>query len=178
MYRNIKKISFNYQRCSKFLSFSVKEKNKLLVKGFFGDVYFLIPKNYFIYVNADSGLLYIYFNSTILEKSFSKLKYIFNSIIFLSYGVLFYHMVNVSIKGIGYRFVLDNDNTIKIYSGNSLPKILNIKDNLRILDNKNSNNYSLLCCDYNYLNFFVKKLYNISPPNKYKEMGVFFEKKL
>lgn len=177
MSHNIKKIVFNYKKYNKFLSFLVKKKNILLIKGFFGEVSFLIPKNFFIYIDSNSGSLYIYFNYLNLGEKISKLKYIFNSIIFLSYGVLFYHMVNVSIKGIGYRFILNN-NCIEVYSGNSLPTILNVGDNLKILDNNNSNNFSLVCCDYTYLNFFVKSLYNISPPNKYKETGVFLEKKL
>lgn len=177
MYRNIKKVVFNYRNYNKFLFFCIKNKNKLLIKGFFGKVYFSIPKNFFIYVNSDLGLLHIYFNYFNLDKIFFKLKYIFNFIIYSSYGVLFYHMVNINIKGIGYRFVLNKDN-IEVYSGNCLPIILNIKNNLIILDNNNSNNFSLLCCDYIFLNYFIKKLYNISPPNKYKKIGIFFEKKL
>ena len=176
MLRNVKKIVFNYQKYDKFLFLKIKEK-RLVIKGFFGESSFLIPQNCFVIINDELSTLSIYFYYSNLESFNYKLKYIYNSIIYLSYGVLFYHMVNIRIKGIGYRFILE-DNVIKVYSGNSLPSIFNIENKLKILDNCGSNNFSMFCCDYTFLNFFAKSIYNISPPNRYKEMGIFIEKKL
>ena len=178
MLHKVRKLCFNYKKFNNFLSFQIKQEKCLIIKGFFGEVTLLIPSNFIIINNDSKGLLFIYcFFYTNSEHIYKKLKYIHNSIIYFSYGVIFFHMVNISIKGIGYRFILEK-NKIKVYSGNSLPSILNIRDQLKILDNCNSNNFSIFCCDYTYLNFFIKKLYNISIPNRYKEIGVFIEKKL
>ena len=65
-----------------------------------------------------------------------------------------------------------------VYSGNSLPTVFNVPEGFKILGNGSSNNFSVLGGDYTFLNNFVNKVRNIAVPNKYKEIGIFLEKKL
>ena len=169
---NINKIIINYQNYKKLLSFSKKEKNFLFIKGFFGSVSLKIPKGIILDISNESIILYFYSN-----KNNNILKSFYSLIIFSCHGLIFNHFVDMNIKGIGFKFELKN-NQILVYSGNSLPTFFNIPNNLQILDNSSSNNYSVLSSDYTFLNNFVNKIRNIAIPNKYKEIGIFLEKKL
>ena len=169
---NINKIIINYQNYKKLLSFSKKEKNFLFIKGFFGSVSLKIPKGIILDISNESIILYFYSN-----KNNNILKSFYSLIIFSCHGLIFNHFVDMNIKGIGFKFELKN-NQILVYSGNSLPTFFNIPNNLQILDNSSSYNYSVLSSDYTFLNNFVNKIRNIAIPNKYKEIGIFLEKKL
>lgn len=172
----INKITINYQDYKELLSFSKKDKNFLFIKGFFGSVNLKIPKGIIIDINEKEIILYFYcakINNTL----YKVLKSFYSLIIFSCHGLIFNHFVDMNIKGIGFKFELKN-NQILVYSGNSLPTFFDIPNNLQILDNSSSNNYSVLSSDYTFLNNFVNKIRNIAIPNKYKEIGIFLEKKL
>lgn len=170
----INKITLNYQKYNKLLSFS-KNKNNLNINGFFGSVSLKIPAN--ILLELDKKDIKLYFDSNKFIYNSRLLKSFYHNIIFSVYGQVFNHFVNISIKGIGYKFKLEK-NKIIVYSGNSLPTLFEIPDNLKVLDNLNSNNFSIIGSDYTFLNNFINKIRNISKPNKYKEIGIFLEKRL
>lgn len=173
----INKITIDYQIYKKLLSFSKKDKKFLLIKGFFGSVSLKIPKGIFININENNIILY-FSNHTRNTISFINiLKSFYSLIIFSCHGLVFNHIVDMNIKGIGFKFELKK-NRILVYSGNSLPTLFDIPTNLQILDNSSSNNYSVLSSDYAFLNNFVNKIRNTAIPNKYKEIGIFLEKKL
>lgn len=172
---NINKIIINYQKYKKLLSFSKKNKDFLLIQGFFGSVTLKIPKGIIIDVCNESIILYFYSKKGIVMNKFLKSFYFL--VIFSSYGLVFNHFIDLTIKGIGFKFEL-KEGQIIVYSGNSLPTIFNIPEGFKVLDNCSSNNFSVLGSDYIFLNNFVNKIRNIAIPNKYKEIGIFLEKKL
>jgi len=174
---NINKVSLNYQKYNKLLSFSKKNDSILFIKGFFGLSELKIPKNIIVEIDNNNSIN-LYFNSNKLSTIGKILKSFYFSIIFSIYGLVFNHFVDMNIKGIGYKFELKGNNEILVYSGNSLPTNFEIPENLIILDNSNTNNFSVLGNDYVFLNNFVNKIKNIAVPNKYKEIGIFLEKRL
>ena len=171
---NINKVSLNYQKYNKLLSF-LKFNNILRIKGYFGFVDLKIPANIILEVDKKNLTLYFHSNKLITINKF--LKSFYHIIIFSFYGVMFNHFININIKGIGYKFELKNG-LFLIYSGNSLPTFFNVPSNLKILDNLGSNNFSVVGNNYTFLNNFVNKIRNISIPKKYKEIGIYLEKKL
>lgn len=172
---NVNKVIIDYQKYEKVLSFSKKNKNFLLIQGFFGSVSFKIPKGVIIDVCEKNIILYFYSGKG--ATIYKYLKSFYFLIIFSSYGLVFNHFVGLSIKGIGFKFELKGDD-IMVYSGNSLPTVFNVPEGFKILGNGSSNNFSVLGGDYTFLNNFVNKVRNIAVPNKYKEIGIFLEKKL
>lgn len=173
-YNNIKKITLDYQKYNKFLYFS-KNKNILSIKGFFGKIDLKIPVN--IVVGVDEKNINLYFNLKELPNLNKILKSFYFLIIFSVYGLVFNHFIDMNIKGIGYKFEI-KDNVLLVYSGNSLPTKFQIPEELIILDNSNSNNFSILGGNYAFLNNFINKVKKVSIPNKYKEIGIFLDKKL
>jgi ribosomal protein L6P/L9E len=85
--------------------------------------------------------------------------------------------MNMSIKGIGYKFELLGDQII-VYNGNSLPTYFTVPKDIIVLDNNMVNNYSLVGGSYILLTSFSNNIRNTSIPNKYKEIGIFLQKKL
>jgi hypothetical protein len=179
--KKIKKVILNYNNFNKFISFhnvvyekGINKKRYLKIKGYFGFSLLLIPKNVIIRVNKDKKNIYIYFDSSL--ETFL-LKYIYNNIIFLSYSVLYYHLIDIKIKGIGYKFELNKD-IIKVYGGNSLPSYFNIPKKLKFLQSSNLNFFCAGSGDYICLNNFLIRLSQEGLPNKYKEIGIFLDKRL
>lgn len=126
-------------------------------------------------MELDNNNINLYFDPTTVDKS--KLNFFYRKVILSTYGQLFNHFIDISIKGIGYKFQLKKKE-IFIYTGNSLPSFFIIPENIKILDNLTSDNFSVVGGDYTYLNNFVKKLQRTSKPNKYKETGIFVKDRL
>ena len=170
---NIGKIVINYN--NKFLTFSQNKFNFLIIQGFFGEVCLKIPKNIFVRINQRDLILYFDLNKLSIIKKI--LKSFYFSIIFSSNGLVYNHFVYMNIKGIGYKFKLEK-NSLIVYNGNSLPTSFELPKNLKIIENSGPNFLIVFCGDFILLNNFVAKVKNIAKPNKYKEIGVFLEKKL
>lgn len=83
----------------------------------------------------------------------------------------------MSIKGIGYKFKLEK-NLLIVYNGKTLPTRFELPKNLRIVENSGPNSLAVFCGDFVLLNNFVGKIRNIAKVNKYKEIGVYFKRKL
>jgi len=178
LYKNIKKISLNYQIYNKFLSFKIKKINFLEIKGFFGVVSLVIPDFIRIKLNKDKYILYIFFDDTKNPKYVNRvIKQLYNTIIFSSYGVLFCHLISINIKGIGYKFEFDGNNSITVFSGKTLPYLFEVPKGLRVLEKGNLNNFSLGGGNYSRLISFAFKLQSVGKPNKYKEIGIYLNKK-
>lgn len=172
----IKKVILDFTKYQKFIKFSEipnEKKNYLEVSGFFGKVV-LSPLEGIIIKAIDSKII-LFFDSDKVEHK--ALKYIYNNIIYVSYGVLYYHIVDIFIKGIGYKFELNKENLL-IFCGNSLPISVNIPKNIEFLDNANSNDFSVGSSDNMFLNNFLFKIAKTATPNKYKEIGIFLNKLL
>jgi ribosomal protein L6P/L9E len=175
MLPNIGKVVINYKKYSKFLSFSQDNFGLLFIEGFFGKVSLKVPKKFFIEIDKENIILYFDLNKlSIIKKN---LKSFYFLIIFSCYGLVYNHFVYMTIKGIGFKFKLE-ENFLVVYSGNSLPTYFKVPSNLKILDNSSSNNFSVFSGDFIFLNNFVTKVRNIAVPNKYKEIGIYLEKKL
>ena len=170
---NIGKIVINYN--SKLLSFSQNKFNFLLIQGFFGEICLKIPKNIFIQINEKNFILYFDLNKLSLIKKI--LKSFYFSIIFSCNGLIYNHFVFMSIKGIGYKFKLEK-NLLIVYNGKTLPTRFELPKNLRIVENSGPNSLAVFCGDFVLLNNFVGKIRNIAKVNKYKEIGVYFKRKL
>jgi len=178
LYKNIKKISLNYQKYNKFLSFKLKKINLLEIKGFFGAVDLVIPDFIRIKIDKDKCILYIFFDNTKNPKHVNRIiKQLYNTIIFSSYGVLFCHLIDISIKGIGYKFEFNDNKTITVFSGKTLPHLFEIPEGLRILEKGNLNSFSLGGGNYSRLISFAFKIQSVGKPNKYKEIGIYLNKK-
>jgi ribosomal protein L6P/L9E len=172
-YNNIKKIVLDYKNYNKFLNF-VTEKNFLKIRGFFGEISLKIPKN--VIVRIDDFVITLYFNEKV---TINKIKYFYNTIIYSCISVLFNHFVNLSVKGIGFKFDLNKDKReLLVFNGNRLPVIFNLPSSIKVLMNTSIVNISILGGDNILLNNFVNNIRKIAIPNKYKEIGIFLEKKL
>jgi ribosomal protein L6P/L9E len=172
MLNNIKKIIINFKIYKNFLSLK-KEKDFLQIKGFFGKIFLKIPEN--IIIRVDDDFIFLYFYS---EES-KKLKYFYTIIVFSLISVLFNHFVNVSIKGIGFKFdFLKKDNNLLVFNGNRLPIIFKIPYGINILMNENFVNISIFGCDFVLLNNFVNNIKKMSISSKYKKIGIFLEPRL
>jgi len=169
-YSSLNKVILDYQNYNNFLFFKKKKEN-LIIEGVFGKVLIDIPANIFLII--ENNKIFLYFNNNNL----AKLKFFYNIIIFSCVGVLFNHFINISIKGIGFKFYLENNNLF-IYHGNSLPTKFNLPYNVFVLDNGSVNSFSILSSDYTLLNNFISNIQKKSMPNKYKKIGIFLEKKL
>jgi|LakMenE18May11ns_1017448.scaffolds.fasta_scaffold9823432_1 ribosomal protein L6P/L9E len=172
MLNNIKKIIINFKIYKNFLSLK-KEKDFLQIKGFFGKIFLKIPENIIIRVDDDFIFLYFY------NEESKKLKYFYTIIVFSLISVLFNHFVNVSIKGIGFKFdFLKKDNNLLVFNGNRLPIIFKIPYGINILMNENFVNISIFGCDFVLLNNFVNNIKKMSISSKYKKIGIFLEPRL
>ena len=108
-----------------------------------------------------------------------KLRLIYTIIVFSLISVLFNHFVNVSIKGIGFKFdFLKKDNNLLVFNGNRLPIIFKIPYGINILMNENFVNISIFGCDFVLLNNFVNNIKKMSISSKYKKIGIFLEPRL
>lgn len=169
----IKKTVFDFQEYKNFLVLK-KCENMLIVKGFFGVISLTIPKNIILRVNK-TKVIFFYIKS---KDSLKKIKHFYHIIIFSLIGVLFNNFINISIKGIGFKFLFDKEkNNFFVHSGNSLPSVFNLPLNIRLLTNSSMNNFTILSSDIVLLHNFVNTVRKISIPNKYKEIGIFLEKK-
>jgi ribosomal protein L6P/L9E len=172
----ISKIRLTYKKYSKLLSVKKEERN-LILSSFFGKTFLKIPQNLILEVDKESKSIFFFSKEKKKNKSLKSLKSFYNLIIFSSYGVVFGHFMNMSIKGIGYKFELLGDQII-VYNGNSLPTYFTVPKDIIVLDNNMVNNYSLVGGSYILLTSFSNNIRNTSIPNKYKEIGIFLQKKL
>lgn len=173
---NIKKIVLDFTKYQNFIKFSeiLKEKKSYLeVRGFFGKVSLSFSDN--IIIKIIDNKIVLFFSYDKVEPKI--LKYVYNNIIYVSYGILYYHIVDIFIKGIGYKFELKEESFL-IFCGNSLPILVDIPKNLEFLDNSNLNNFSVGSSDNMFLNNFLFKIAKMAAPNKYKEIGIFLNKLL
>ena len=123
----IKKVVLDFTKYQKFIGFKEVLDNKkhyLEVNGFFGKV--LLNLSNSVIVKISNNKIILFFNYKVKHKV---LKYIYNNIIYISYGVLYYHIVDILIKGIGYKFELKKEELL-IFCGNSLPVLINIPENI------------------------------------------------
>ena len=172
----ISKIIFNYQKYNNFLSFKIKNKG-LYVIGFFGEISLVIPSNIVVEINHKTQEIFLFFYSNQLSTLTKVLKSFYSFIMFSSYGVILGHFTNLTIKGIGYKFSLDKNDLI-VHNGMVVPRIFEIPKNVTVLDNGSSNILTVMGGDYTFLSNFVSNIRKTSIPNRYKEIGIFVDKKL
>lgn len=188
--KNKKKASFiqeNYAFSKCFLDLGnvwdlvvVKKTNKglLEIKGFFGKTSIFIPKSIFVDIDISLKGLNIFFkkNSNFTE---GVIKSFYLNLIFSLYGVVFYHFVDIIVKGIGFRFELNSSGTsLLIFHGNVNPTIFNVPNSIKLLSNSNLNVFSVCSSNFNLINNFIGKLRFICKPGRYKEVGLFYKKRL
>jgi ribosomal protein L6P/L9E len=167
MLRNIKKIHFNLEKYNNFLFFSVKEK-KLFIKGFFGKIHLKIPHTTVLKIKNNVLIMYFYDRNLYILKTFN------NLIIFSINNILLNYYKNIFIKGIGYKFIL-KENNLEVYNGNFLPERFHIPKSITVLNKNSLNSLNLLSNDYTLLNNFIKNIQKVAMPNKYKEIGIFIK---
>jgi len=172
---NYNKIVVNYNLYNKFLSFSKISNRELLIVGAFGSIKLYVPQN--IIIEIDKKNVKIFFKSS--KKSFVKrvVKPFCIKFLFSCYGLIFIHFSNVTIKGIGYKFEL-KEKELVVFNGNSLPTTFKVPENLHIITNGSFNFYSIIGSDYILLNNFIQEVLNIATPSKYKEIGVYVDKRM
>lgn len=178
-YNKIKKITLNYQKYNNILFFSIKDNDILKIQSFFGFIEVRIPSNLILKIENDTNLIIFFYSKNFLVLN-NILKSFCNQIIFFSQGLLFNHFVKLDIMGIGYKFELNKD-SLAVYSGNTLPTFFNGFDNkLKIINDdlktKNCTKFYFSGGDFCFLNNYAKKIRKISIPNKYKKIGIFFNK--
>jgi hypothetical protein len=171
---NIYKIILNYRKYKHVLSFSKDNSRNLYVDSFFGLIPLSIPIN--VIFELDKKYIKLYFNSTKFIFIRQVLKSFCHILSFSTVSSLFTFFISTFIKGIGYKFVFNNDKLI-IHSGNSLPSLFETQEDLQMLSNFNSYRFIMGSSNFTFLNHFGNKLRSICKPNKYKEMGIFLEKK-
>lgn len=153
-------------------------EKSLKISGFFGEVIVDIPSNVVLEVNSELKGIYLFF----IKDHFIEVKYIIKSfylnLIFSLYGIIFNHFVDIIIKGIGYRFEKDSLNHLLIFHGNVNPSIFKIPKNIKLLTNANTNIFSICGSNYTLINNFIGQLRSICKPGRYKEVGLFVQKRL
>jgi hypothetical protein len=169
---NFYKIILNYQKYNPVVFFSKDANDNLYLNSFFG----LIPLNLPINVIFEFDKKYIKFYFTFARLIFLRrvLKSFYHILSFVTLCSLFVFFIGLNIKGIGYKFVF-NDELI-IHSKNSLPSYLKKQESLQMLHNFHSYNFLMSSSNFTFLNHFGNRVRSICKPNKYKEIGIFLKK--
>lgn len=171
------KISINLETFWDFISFNKLDESTLLIKGFFGATKIIIPVGIFLEILEKSKTVNIFFYNAVISDINFCIKSFYYNFIFALYGVIFCHFVDISIKGVGYRFELKNTNLL-IFHGNVLPSSFKIPDGVQVLTNSNTNSFSICGNNYEVVNNFIGKMRKVCSQGRYKEVGLFYLKRL
>lgn len=147
-------------------------KNYIVIKGLKGQV---IKKNTYkvkYFFDKNLSKLYLYGNS------YKNLSLCLNMISQFIYGCNFLYFSKISLKGIGYKIFLEDNNLLRLKLGYSNEVYYQINKQIIInISKKDTNSLILSCYNKQLLNEVLNEIYSLKKPDAYKGKGFLIKNK-